>query len=388
MKKSHLFLSLLLSIGLSSSCNRSVENVEGLPYRVEISNMTDSLQIRYSELFSDVKYVILKADTEESAIKDFAHLEITKDNDFIVFDQALKRVLRFDSEGNFLNQIGQNGHAANEYFEPSTMTYDPVSDLVLVNCWGKLLFYHLDGTFDHSIKLKENIIRHLSVLQHKYIIAERSYLFSNDANEDKHNFQIYDMEGNFLSGFEYLPNLGWNGFTLSQSNQFCPTDDGGMLCLSSFSSTMYKVKDGEATPFVEFVPTWGEWHIGAPEQIKECFKNKFETGIDWAQLVDDKLYVNVTSGRSYYDFLLCYDLKTKQMRVGRYVTNDVNGVVGYYLRLEALKDRKFYFYFDSGDFEHILEAWGDKEVKPENKEFVTRMSNVETPILQICTLKD
>ena len=77
------------------------------------------------------------------------------------------------------------------------------------------------------------------------------------------------------------------------------------------------------------------------------------------------------------------------MRVGRNIINDVYGVAGYYLRLEALKDRKFYFYFMPRDFERILESWGDKEVEPENKEFVTRMSQLEGQhILQICTLKE
>ncbi|MBP5680316.1 MAG: 6-bladed beta-propeller [Bacteroidales bacterium] len=388
MTKSHLLLTVLLLGGMLSSCSRSTEKAEGLPYRVEIGNMTDSLKISYSDLFSDVRYVVIKDTAEESVIKRLSHLEITKDNDLIVLDDGLDRVLRFDSEGNFLNQIGDKGHAANEYVSPRAMTYDPVSDLVLVYSSGKLLFYHLDGTFDHYVKLKENMIFHITVVQHKYIIAERAYLFSG-TEEDKHNFQIYDMEGNYLSGFEYLPDLGYTGIVMPQSNQFCPTDDGGMLCLSTYSSTMYKVKDGEVTPFIEFVPTWGEWCIGRPEQIKECFNKKFETAIDWAKLVDDKLYVKVLGGRSYYDFLLCYDLKTKQMRVGRNIINDVYGVAGYYLRLEALKDRKFYFYFMPRDFERILESWGGKEVEPENKEFVTRMSQLEGQhILQICTLKE
>lgn len=389
MKKSLLLLSVLFLAGILFFCSRPTEKAEGLPYLVEIGNMTDSLKISYSDLFSDVRYVVLNATTAESAIKDFSHLEITKNNDMIVLDRRLNRVLRFDSEGNFLNKIGDTGHAANEYVSPSAMTYDSVSDLVLVNSWDKVLFYRLDGSFDHSIKLKDNAIRHLAVVQNKYIIAERAYEFHSDEKEDKNNFQVYDMEGNFCFGFEYLPDLGFLGLIMPQCNQFCPADDGGMLCLSTYSSTMYKVKDGDVTPYIEFVPTWGEWCIGTPEQFKECYKNRFKTGIDWAKVVDDKLYVSVVSRHIEYDFLLCYDLKTGQMRVGRYAINDMNGVVGYILRLRAMKDRKFYFYFNQSDFEHILEQWGDKEVKPENKEFVTRMSQLEDqPIIQICTLKD
>ena len=73
-----------------------------------------NLDFRFSELYSNVEYIKLE-DTEVSSLGEVASIQITKDNDFIVFDSNNKKILRFDATGKFTNAIGCQGKAKNEY---------------------------------------------------------------------------------------------------------------------------------------------------------------------------------------------------------------------------------------------------------------------------------
>ncbi|MCR5395267.1 MAG: 6-bladed beta-propeller, partial [Bacteroidales bacterium] len=113
----------------------------------------ESANFKYSEIFSSVKYVKLEA-TENSSIGEIEKIETTDSGDFIVFDKYNARIVRFDSLGNYLNNIGIKGRSKKEYVDPTDMMYDPYNEQVSVCDRGTqtIKFYNIDGTFINQIK--------------------------------------------------------------------------------------------------------------------------------------------------------------------------------------------------------------------------------------------
>ena len=103
---------------------------------VELNNK----ELLYSDVYTGVNYAILETNNE-SAIGNIEKLEVASNKDFIVFDRANGKILRFDSTGIFLNKIGMMGHSKDEYINPELMAYDEFNDNVIVYDGAKKAFY-------------------------------------------------------------------------------------------------------------------------------------------------------------------------------------------------------------------------------------------------------
>lgn len=161
----------------------------------------ESANFKYSEIFSSVKYVKLEA-TENSSIGEIQKLEITNDGDFIVFDMYNARIVRFDSLGNYLNNIGIKGRSKKEYVDPTDIMYDPYNEQVSVCDRGTqtIKFYNIDGTFINQIKFPK-YFSHFGIISKDEIVVFRDYRTEKDINGLSYNYEIYNRRGELLSKF-------------------------------------------------------------------------------------------------------------------------------------------------------------------------------------------
>ena len=161
MKNIYLFVYVTCILCLSSCYNstesRILVEMDSTTLKIKIVELNNK-ELLYSDVYTGVNYAILETNNE-SAIGNIEKLEVASNKDFIVFDKANGKILRFDSTGIFLNKIGMMGHSKDEYINPELMAYDEFNDNVIVYDGAKksLLHYALNGTLVHTTSLHKYI---------------------------------------------------------------------------------------------------------------------------------------------------------------------------------------------------------------------------------------
>ena len=375
---------------LESSCTKSVcaqeLNLDAakVQFEIEIPSFKDSAEIRYSDIFSNVRYVELEAKCNDAYISFITHMEITNDNDIIVLDFNNKKVLRFDSNGHFLNLIGEAGHGHNEYLYPRSIAYDKYENQILV--WDvfaqKILYYNLDGAIKKSIKLGMDCSE-IKVIDKNHLI-----LFLNYNDNTGFNYLVIDKEGKECFKFEKIPHPEVLKSKPTTTYALNNSDNGGILCRAPYSSTMYRVDGQGAIPFLRFVPKEKNWLLGKPEDISKLITLKKPSCINASIIVKGKLFLTGYIPTQKSTYVLCHDLQKKTTRCGKNFVNDMNGFLKHRLYKQH-KGGDIYFLIYPDDFRNLLDSWKDRtDIPQKDREFVTKMANSTNPIIQICTVKD
>ena len=161
MKKTFCTYILLLFLCSCSNNNQDMTNVKNI---IEIPLLDKGQTWNYSEIYKDVKYVALDCSEDIALIGNIYQLEISKEGNYIAFDDRNKKIVCYDHTGKFCNLIGERGNSKGEYISPSCITYDPYAGQVLVmdNAKKSILFYEMDGKYDHSLELKKTYILHFA----------------------------------------------------------------------------------------------------------------------------------------------------------------------------------------------------------------------------------
>ena len=205
MKKNIVFF--LCVVMIFSACSMKDNNT--IPGTVDVCNFDSTSTIKipndinkypiglYSNIFSNVDYVALEY-TDKSIVSTITKMAITNNNDLLIFDFQNKAVLLFDSTGKFKNKIGVLGRAQNEYIEPLDMVYDEIHNQVIVydNAKKTLMYYNTEGKYLKSISLNE-YIESFEVLDDSHLVLYYDYKGSED-NNINYNFKIIDTKGNII----------------------------------------------------------------------------------------------------------------------------------------------------------------------------------------------
>jgi len=121
---------------------------------VMIPELKDSA-LKYSDFCSRVDYIPLEA-TDQSLIGILSSVEIASDGSIIVYDGLNSSLLRFGSDGRFLNRIGNIGRMDTEYLQITSYAYNSFKDEFIV--WDSpthsLLYYDLNGQFLRRSEIK------------------------------------------------------------------------------------------------------------------------------------------------------------------------------------------------------------------------------------------
>ncbi|MGL5787674.1 MAG: 6-bladed beta-propeller [Bacteroidales bacterium] len=122
---------------------------------VYVFDKTNAANNDLSTLFSKVSYTPLET-TEENLIGFNPQLFVSPQKIYVFDQQYSKRVLTFDTKGNFQSFIGQTGNGPGEYAMAKNFIVDESADEIIINATpsGTLYHYNLDGTFRNSESLE------------------------------------------------------------------------------------------------------------------------------------------------------------------------------------------------------------------------------------------
>jgi len=115
-----------------------------------------------SDLFESVEVVQLE--TDEQCLVQTMNILISHNNRYYILDERQQKLFCFDSVGKFLFKIDQKGQGPEEYVHISDINIDPYEQtLLLLESWGNLLTFDLDGKFISKTRLPEEIIAYNEV---------------------------------------------------------------------------------------------------------------------------------------------------------------------------------------------------------------------------------
>ena len=127
------------------SCNSS--DTENLPVIKVNPEVTES--VRLSNIALDAKKVFLETN-DSCLISWIKNVLISTDHVFI--NDAGKRILQFDTSGNFIRQIGEIGRGPSEYTSVISMAIDKSKGIIYASDLKKVLCWDIDGKFISEIK--------------------------------------------------------------------------------------------------------------------------------------------------------------------------------------------------------------------------------------------
>lgn len=142
----------LFILAIVFSCNRSAES-EGEDGITEIKVNRDlAKDIQINEAIRIKKWVALETSPESMIgwINNFNYMN----NEFYL-SSDFKTLLRFSSDGNFLNKIGNKGSGPGEFLDVANVIVDPASQKVEVygRIKKKMLIYNVNGEYESSFHL-------------------------------------------------------------------------------------------------------------------------------------------------------------------------------------------------------------------------------------------
>ncbi len=429
---------------LMSSCSNqnNIYNIPGVADVADIENVStiliDSIPENkiglYSEIYSNVHYIPLESG-QNSIIGCIDKIQVSKNNDIVIFDRRARIVLRFDSDGKFINKIGNIGHAENEYTEPLDVVYDEFRDNVVVydNAKKRLLFYDMNGKYIHSILLNE-YIGSFEVLDNDHIVLYVGYCV-NSSNKETPNYIIINTKGEIVKEFAFYDRRMY-GMIMSSDVFF--RGKGKLYCHIPKTPVVNEITLDSLTPtyIIDFanyqVPE--EWYtqgydmyydkverLSSCKAVSDCF---FQTD-NYTLMTFD--YCNQNSFRRKYLMIASNDELTQPLCYSRLV-NDMYGKQNagdlkyvyknnvyytldpsYIQNLDkwetnkdvseqmAIADREIMNMLPDGqpakvDLESMAEIKDRATTKivitDEEKKFINIIQKSQNPILQVCTLKE
>ena len=346
-------------------------DIQAIPYSI----------MDYSDVYSDVRYITLES-RPYATLGAITQIERTKSNDYVVFDEVRMLIVRYDSNGKFLNLIGERGNGHNEYNEPTMIAYDKYEDQVLVHDNGtkSIKVFNLDGKLIKSFKAPSWYCG-IHVLDEKHLI----FFFNYTTNEGNgYNYWVTDKEGNVCFKFEEIPTDYI--MTLLPSNKYTFRYDGNELCcISPYSNMVYSVSSEGVAPKCLLEAKDGIWALGNPLNIEEVIKNRTHNQLQSLYFIKDKILMSFIKSQGYVIFGLFN--KTGDAQWFTYMNNDIDGIITS-VNWRACIDNELYAIFYPDELERRIKNLKDKsDILKETIGKMEEMSQSINPVIQICTIK-
>lgn len=213
---------------------------------IPVNDVDEFSILNYSDVYDSIKMVKLESHPD-AVIGRVSKVELLKNGNFLIFDNAQAGIFVFDSAGRFLNTVGCKGNGEKEYITPEVVVYDSFNDEVIVWDHNKknLMFYRVDGDYLRKTELPW-YIGTFHVLDAEYIA-----LFMNNADETDDekgfNIRIINRDGELVfAGMPYDKQLSDLNPACKSAFSYC---EGRLLCNPPYSSVVYEIKKNSVIPF-------------------------------------------------------------------------------------------------------------------------------------------
>lgn len=113
-------------------------------------------EISLFDIVTKVRLIPLES-SDESLIAHVTKI-ITDSNKIFIYDRIQNQIFIFEKNGKYLSKINQKGRGPHEYMALTDLKINPFSkQLEILDPWGKLLTFDLNGHYIKSLKLSKDI---------------------------------------------------------------------------------------------------------------------------------------------------------------------------------------------------------------------------------------
>lgn len=187
-----IFVFILFSCKNSKDSYYTKQNYETISIDIEKSKKTLT-----SEMFDSIRYIILE-DKEKSLIKNVNKIEIDNNNIYIM--DSFNKLLCFDKNGNYLNNIGKIGQGPGEYIKIFDFTLDKNLNeiLILDRTEKKIIHYNLNGNFKSQSNIKV-MASQISILDNNFLLfSGGSDYYTNNKGTLSFNLFLQSLNGDII----------------------------------------------------------------------------------------------------------------------------------------------------------------------------------------------
>ncbi len=168
---------------------------------------------------------------------------------FLNYEDNRMRVLRYDSEGGFLNYVGNIGNGPGEYTSAQDFAVDILGQKIYVlSHAGNIMEYEFNGRFlrSHAVRLSSASLG-LDVEEGSFVIYEKDFSPDQDA-QAFHGIKWINQLGETLHSYPLHQNTNWEPIMEQHFTQ----SNGQLYFRESFGNTLYRIEGGRAIPVIVF----------------------------------------------------------------------------------------------------------------------------------------
>ena len=298
-----IIIPLLTCINSCKPKNHALENEEILNITLELPE--NDARMLLSEMTSDVQYVALEL-SPKSLIVEIDKLQLDQQGNYYVLDKEMNRIIRFSSQGDYLNNIGTYGRGPEEYLQMDD--FQLFDDFVKVYDNNGFMFtFHQDGSFVR----KENVEK-----------GQNAFLQLSD------HLLFYGTCGGFCPDLTVVTAKNKTGFFTSpfqdylRSNAYPFFDNGHDVYYSTlFEPYIYKIVHGEPEKLIHL--DFGENNMPensnlSPDELLLLYPSMFHINT----ISDTKIFFRYSHSNSIVHVI--YDRKNKHYLTAKRIRNDLN----------------------------------------------------------------
>lgn len=199
MKKIFLVSLVIVIVSCTSNSRYDLEPHETKHLVVDPSKQEIMSDSEYDII--DVVSLDLPEDVSAIMAKD---IQMVNNRIYILDEEANKTVFLFGMDGKLISQMGRVGHARNEYIEkPEVLSIDEKSGIAHVyeRASRRILKFNSEGKFMESLMLDEFVPSSFVVTENGNYIC----CFENQVNGSGSQLSLYDREGGYIKSFLSSP---------------------------------------------------------------------------------------------------------------------------------------------------------------------------------------
>jgi 6-bladed beta-propeller len=203
--------------------------------------------IKISTIADSIYYIKLET-SNECLIKHIQKIEVDKELIFILDNN--ERLLLFDRDGKFLNQIGKIGKGPGEYTNINDFSIDSINNIAYILDGRQILGYNYSGRFN-NIQISVNRCINFFYNNHFFYCYTPSELyFTGSSNE--YNIHVLDSTGSKIMSFLPVPNIKRELPMFVSTGQFYSFDHE-LFLMEQNSNKVYKLGANGISIKYEFI---------------------------------------------------------------------------------------------------------------------------------------
>ncbi|RKU63639.1 6-bladed beta-propeller [Parabacteroides sp. AF17-3] len=224
---------LIFSLFIISCCKAEIKQ-----------NDSDSVYITFNDkekIDLDERYATfidtIRLETNDNSLLRYIDRICVDEDMYFIFDGSLSKIVIFDKEGNYVNQISKIGQGPGEYAQLSDFYVDTKEKQIVLLCNRpeKIMFFNYEGKF-----VKE---KYFNIL-YRNIASDSEYIYvDNPFHPELENSQVIvlNKKGNVVS--YQLPLLPDPGINLMAPGN-CFTKNSYIHYVRRFDNSIYEIKNG------------------------------------------------------------------------------------------------------------------------------------------------